>query len=418
MADDGTRTDPSDADHDVLVIGGGPAGSLTAYFLAAEGLDVALVERDEFPRFHIGESMSGEARRILHEAGLADVIDEASFPRKTGTVVYNGTGQSSFYMPVMGRSEQGDLTPSRTWQVERSRFDALLLDRAVQAGVSVRRASAQHPILDGSDPVGVTVSEDDAVADIRARHIVDASGRHAFLSRHGVASRRKTGTWATQTAIFTHVTGTSRDDDYGDDTRIFYAGPDRWAWFIPIGTDLVSIGIVVPNTELRAAGQEPEDFYRTHLSTFHESLSPLVPEVHFAEPVRTAANYSYEIEQFVGPNWLCVGDAHRFVDPIFSFGLTIAVGEAAHASRAVLRSRAGDTSAIAEFGEIAAAASDIVEDLVHAFWARPVAFGVWAHHRHHEDFVDLFAGRIFEHPGSRGLDAIRAVERSDRSVAS
>ena len=139
-----------------------------------------------------------------------------------------------------------------------------------------------------------------------------------------------------QVAIFSQVTGAIRDEgDVRDNTLIFYQKKNHWAWFIPLDKDVVSIGVVTPSEYFTSRKLSKDEFLRQEMQTLNPELARRVQDVQFTEETRGISNYSYWIKKFVGNGFLCVGDSHRFIDPIFSLGLLFATKESEFAATAI-----------------------------------------------------------------------------------
>jgi flavin-dependent dehydrogenase len=400
----------ADVDIDVVIIGGGPGGSTTSLFLEKLGLSSVIVEADPFPRFHIGESMTGEAGAILRRLGLEETMIEMAWPVKHATEVYGAGGQNKFRVPVMARESNG-LKAASTWQVRRSEFDTMLLDRAIERGATLVRGEAVDPILARNGAVtGTTVRlEDRSTTEIAARMVVDASGRGTWASRAGLTGERKRGNYATQTAVFSHVRNAVRDD--GDDcgnTLIFYSSHLHWGWFIPIDNEITSIGIVAPNSYFREFSSDVDGYFAGQLESLNPELKRRIEDAEHVEPVRATANFSYEIPEYVGDGFLCVGDSHRFIDPIFSFGLYISMAEAERAAGAIAEAINNlNPAALNDYLSFADRGQETLQHLVDGFWANPLAFGYMVHHSDYaEDFVDMFAGRIYSEKRSAAYEKL------------
>lgn len=409
---------------DVVIIGGGPAGSVTALQLLKNGIRPVIVERERFPRYHIGESLTGEVGARLRELGLEKELESANYPIKHGVTVYGPNGKSTFWVPVMRRDENGQLHKATTWQVRRDEFDKMLLDTAIERGAILWRAFAETPVVQEGQVLGVRVRHDDGrLEEVETKVVVDASGQSTFLASRGAPTGEKLrGRYDKQVAVFSQVRDTLRDPGDGSgNTMIFYKEKGHWAWFIPLDDDLVSVGIVCQGQYYAEQPLDKTDFLKSELRTLNPELSRRLPNLDFAEDVRSASNYSYHVTQYSGPGFLCVGDSHRFVDPIFSFGVNFAVNEgrlAADEITAFLRGeRASKRNPFEDYQRRTERAQDIIQDLVDVFWDHPLPFAMLVHHhRHREGMIDLFAGRIFTDDvhKSEALQAMRKCKTHGR----
>jgi flavin-dependent dehydrogenase len=283
---------------DVVIIGGGPAGAVTALHLLKSGIQPVIVERERFPRYHIGESLTGEVGARLRELGLEEKLESANYPIKHGVTVYGPNGKSTFWVPVMRRDENGQLQKATTWQVRRNEFDQMLLDEAIQRGAILWNGRAESPLLQDGKVVGVRIRhEGGRVDDVETKVVVDASGQSTFLASRGAPTGEKhRGRYDKQMAVFTQVRGTIRDPGDGSgNTMIFYREKGHWAWFIPLDDDLVSVGIVCSGQYFADQQIDKTDFLKQELRTLNPELSRRLPNLDFAEDVRSASNYSYHV---------------------------------------------------------------------------------------------------------------------------
>lgn len=401
--------------HDAVIIGGGPAGATTALQLLKAGLRPVLLEKKRFPRYHIGESLTGEVGGCLRELGLEHLMHSARYPIKHGVNVYGPRGKEAFWVPVKRRDENKQLQPTTTWQVRRSRFDQALLDVAIERGAELMQCRAIAPLIDKGRVCGVRVrTPTDTTDDLHSKVVIDASGQSTFLASNGaVTGPKERGRYDRQVAVFSQVVGAIRDSgDAAGNTLIFYRQKNHWAWFIPIDDEVVSVGIVTPAKYLNEQKVSNAEFLQRELRALNPELSRRLPDLKFVEGTYTASNFSYHIRKFTGPGFLCVGDSHRFIDPIFSFGVNFAMKEAQFASKAILEnlgreSRTDDP--FRAYEERSERGQDVVQDLVDVFWDRPLPFTVLMHHRHRDGMIDLFAGRMFSDDvlQSEALTALR-----------
>jgi flavin-dependent dehydrogenase len=389
---------------DVLIIGGGPGGTTAAMFLLKEGIKPIIVEQEEFPRFHIGESMTGEAGAVLRRLGLEKAMVEREYPVKHGVRVF---GTSSWFIPVARRDENWQLHIGSTWQVRRSDFDSMMLEEAQKRGAKLVRGTAVKVLQTEDGAVcGITIRKPDGtMEDIATRVVLDCSGMATFLANQKVTGPKYVGSYDKQIAFFAHVKGAIRDSGTSgemakDNTLIFYKKKYHWAWFIPVDKEVVSLGLVVPTAEFTGHKQTPDEFFRSYMPTINPELARRVQDIEYVEKVHVIPNYSYQVRGFCGKGFICVGDAHRFVDPIFSFGISGTLREAEFAMPHVISylkgERQNDANPFDAYQRFVEKGVDNLEDMVDMFWEQPFAFGFFVHERYREQLTDAFAGRIYE----------------------
>jgi flavin-dependent dehydrogenase len=399
---------------EVVIVGGGPAASFTALFLLQRGIKPLIVERDSFPRFHIGESLTGEVGGILRELGLEAELAAHKFPIKHGVTVYGANGTNTFWVPVMRRCHDGDLASTTTWQVRRDEFDQFLLETAVSRGATLVKGDADEVLREDGAVCGLRVKTTDGIEEFRCRVLVDASGQKTFLSNQGVTGPKERGNYEKQVGIFSRVKGALRDPgEASGNTLIFYQNKHHWAWFIPLSDEETSIGVVVPGEHFAESGMSTEDFLAWKLQNLNPALTSRLQEIEFTEPVRTASNYSYHIREFTGPGFLCVGDSHRFTDPIFSFGVFFSANEAKMAATAIrdvlARSAERDADPFAEYEATCDFGQQVIQDVIDFFWEYPLAFQMMAHKSHTDQITDCFAGRVY--PAHQPSEAVLTMRR-------
>jgi flavin-dependent dehydrogenase len=398
----------ADRTTDVLIIGGGPAGSSAALRLLAAGITPIIVEREQFPRFHIGESMTGECGRLVRSMGFEEKMTEAGHPVKHGVSVFGSRGNQDWWVPMSKRTPSGELALSPTYQVRRSVFDKMLLDAAVEQGAVLVPGRAVEPVVsDDGTVLGATIRTDDGTEmTIEATITLDCSGQASFLANKGVTGPKYMGSYDKQIAVFTQVAGYQRDDIEGDpsrqrgNTHIFYTRKFHWAWGIPIDDETTSVGIVIPAEYFRSKKETRDEFVAREIHELNAGLAGRVADSEIVEAAHVIPNYSFQVRKFAGPGYICVGDSHRFVDPIFSFGMFVAIQEAHYAAEAVVGYLAGAGRDSADpFHEYMVAmemAIDILEDTIDTFWENPLAFAFLVHNRYRDQLTDVFSGRIYE----------------------
>jgi FADH2-dependent halogenase len=413
---------------DVLIIGGGPGGSAAAMFLLREGIAPVILEQEPFPRFHIGESLTGESAQVLRRLGLENEMAKREYPIKHGVKVYGTNATNSWYVKVSSRDENWKLYDNITWQVRRSDFDDMMQKEAVNRGATLRRGQAVQALMrDGGGLRGVLVRwPDGTIEEIEAKVTLDCSGQATFLANQKVTGPKYMGSYDKQVAFFSHVKGAIRDsgtsgENAKDNTLILYHHKFHWAWFIPVDSETVSIGLVTPRADFLEKKQTPEEFFRHDLFTINPELNRRIPALDLAEKVHVVPNYSYQVRGFCGKGFICLGDSHRFIDPIFSFGVTVTLREAELAApliRQYLEGKIRETENPFREHQIACEKGiDNLEDMIDLFWEQPFAFATFVHSRYPEEMTDAFAGRIYEseHQPSPAIHAFRKMLKRTRS---
>ncbi|MBM3728851.1 MAG: NAD(P)/FAD-dependent oxidoreductase [Acidobacteria bacterium] len=306
--------------HDAIIIGGGPGGSTTAALLAVRGWRVLLLERERFPRFHIGESLLPYNWPIFEELGVLPELQAAGFPIKTGAQFHLGNGSKSLKLVF----REGRFTEQpKTFQVERSTFDHILLKNAAAKGAEVREAWQVRRFEQLADRVRVEATAPDGAPHmLEARFLVDASGRaNVTGNQEGL---RVIHPALRKIALFGHYTGVALDagEKAGDTVIVRLA--NKWFWLIPISATKVSVGCVLDGAELATAKIPAQELFNQIAAT-----SPVVRErMNSAQLVgdfHTTSDFSYYNRRLTGPRLLRVGDAAGFMDPIFSAGVFLAM---------------------------------------------------------------------------------------------
>jgi flavin-dependent dehydrogenase len=318
----------------------------------------------------------------------------------------------------MGRDSNWELFDQFTWQVRRDVFDKMMLDEAVARGATLIRGKATRPLRNDDGSVrGVQVRMPGGNSmEIESEVLLDCSGQGTFLANAGVTGPKYLGNYDKQIAIFSQVAGAIRDnggsrDTHKDNTLIFYQKKFHWAWFIPLDEEVVSVGVVIPAAYFLGKKESKKDFLVRELHELHPDLKRRIPEIKLVEDVHVIPNYSYQVRRFCGKGFICIGDAHRFIDPIFSFGLYVTMKEAqlvAPVVKAYLEGAHRDAAnPFAEYQLSCEKGADIFEDMIDLFWERPLTFAGFAYRYYKEYIIDIFAGRIFDRQPSPATLAMR-----------
>jgi flavin-dependent dehydrogenase len=309
---------------DVLVIGGGPAGTTCATLLKQKGYKVTLLEKDHHPRFHIGESLLPMNLPILERLGVLDAVKSIGVDKLGAdfSVGNRQIGEQTFYF----KEALGD-SPPQAYEVRRADFDQLLFENCkkngVQAleGMKVRQVEA---IKDGCHRV-TAIDEVGNEQTWETRFLIDASGRDTFMSSKN--GWKKPNPKHASAAIYSHFTGVSRRPGKDQGNISIYWFDSGWIWMIPLQNDIMSIGMVCYPDHLKTRKNSRDEFLMDTLNSLVETKQRM-QGAHSVMPAVATGNYSYISEKMHGPGYLMVGDAFTFIDPVFSSGVYLAMHSA------------------------------------------------------------------------------------------
>ncbi len=387
------------AQYDVVVIGAGPAGSTTAGLVSQAGLKTLLLEREAFPRFHVGESLMPECYWPLQRLGLVERMKESKFVKKRSVQFVAASGKESqpFYF-----TEHDPRECSTTWQVERADFDQLLFDRAGELGADCYDQTRVLDVVFDEDKQAKAVklrTRDGETKTVECKVVVDATGQSSMIAhklglREDLPNLKKAAIWG-------YYKNARRDDGINSGATIIMhtVEKDSWFWFIPLSDDVTSIGCVGDNEYMVKTELSIEDRYQLEISRC-PGLQERLVDAERVGKLHVAKEYSYWTKQHAGEGWVLVGDAFGFIDPIYSSGVYFALTMGDRAANSVIEAFEKNDFSGEQLGSWCdefKAGSQWIRKLVEAFYSKEFSFGKFMaeHPEYKGNLVDILIGRVF-----------------------
>ena len=395
--------------YDTIVIGGGPAGSTAATIIAQQGYRVLLLERDAEPTFKIGESLIPATYWTFKRLGMLDKLRASHFPQKFSVQFFTRTGKATtpFYFFETNPHES-----AVTWQVLRSEFDQMLLDNATEKGVEVRRGVSVRKVLFENDKaIGVAIQgkpstdENNNLETIHGTVIVDSTGQRSLIGRQLGLNTIEPN--LKKASLFTHFEGGHRDGGIDEGATLILQTEEKasWFWSIPLPYNRTSIGVVGDLDYLLQNRREPDGKLNAQ-KIFNEELEkcqPLKQRLEGAKqlfPIQTTKDFSYRASQIAGNNWVLIGDAFGFLDPVYSTGLFLALKSGEMAADVIIEAfRENDFSEtqLGSFGQTFIDGMEAFRKLVYAFYTKEFSFARFLseYPEHLGGIVDILSGDVY-----------------------
>lgn len=418
-------------DFDVCVIGGGPGGSSAASYLARGGMSVRLFEAATFPREHVGESLVPATTPVLIDIGAMEKVEAAGFPKKFGAawtsaadpdISHEGfTGLTHDFRAaevLFNELDQDGVDRDHTFHVDRAKFDHLLLEHAREQGADVHEQTSVTDV-DFSDPALVTLRtrNSEGTSATSCRMVVDASGRKTVLGNQlGI---KESDPVFDQYALHTWFDGLDRlavapDDQQADYIFIhFLPLENTWVWQIPITDTITSVGVVTQREQFQAAGKDREGFFWEAISSRPE-LERALRAAERTKDFKAEGDYSYSMREISGDRFVMIGDAARFVDPIFSSGVSVAMNSARIACEDILVEHANgaryDKQAFTRFAHRLECGVRNWYEFISIYYRLNILFTAFVQDpRYRLDVLKMLQGDVYDDEQPKALAAMREI---------
>jgi flavin-dependent dehydrogenase len=387
------------ASYDVIIIGAGPAGTTAAALLAEKGRRVLVLEKETFPRYHIGESLMPYCWFTLNRLGLIEQMHERAFIKKHSVQFVTPDGRQSqpFYF-----FQHYDHPSAVTWQIERAEFDHMMLDNARAKGAEIREGTPVQRVLrdDAGRVIGVEAKGPDGqLFHVRAPVTIDCSGRDRVATLKEGWSSRDPG--LNKIAIWSYWKGAQRDPGLDEgNTTVAYVEGRGWFWYIPLKDDVISVGVVAEKDYLFKGSKDPAEILAREIEKNAWIRDHLAAGQQFGQYWVTS-EFTYRSRHPATDGLVLAGDAFAFLDPVFSSGVFLALKSGEMVADAVDAAlTAGDTSGarFSAYGETLCRGMENMRKLVYAFYDEGFSFGkmIKAHPDQRGPLTDCLIGDVFD----------------------
>jgi len=387
--------------YDVIVIGGGPAGSTVASILAREGRKVVLFEKERFPRHHIGESLMTDTYLTFERMGLLDKMKASPFVRKYSVQFANPAGKESrpFYFFEALHHES-----AVTWQITRAQFDLMLIEHAAEQGADVHQETQIKRVLfDGDRAYGVeALMTDGTLQTFEAPVVVDATGQSAMLSNK--FGWRVRDPKLKKAVLYSYFKDAHREPDLNGGATLVLRTPlgsNGWFWYIPLENDITSVGVVAdPEYLVKGRGQDLAKIFQEEIDKV-ESVRRRVEGGTRVDKIYSILDYSYRSTHNAGDGFILIGDAYGFLDPIYSSGVLLALKMAELAADRIHDAFANNDFSAARLGQSQEKLDKGIESmrkLVYAFYNEGFSFSQFLrkYPEQRVNIITLLMGNVFK----------------------
>ncbi|HEX6731479.1 MAG TPA: NAD(P)/FAD-dependent oxidoreductase [Pyrinomonadaceae bacterium] len=386
--------------YDVIVVGGGPAGSTVASILSREGRKVVLFEKERFPRHHIGESLMTDTYFTFERMGLLEKLKASPFVRKYSVQFANPAGKESrpFYFFEALHHES-----AVTWQVTRAQFDLMLIEHAADQGADVyQETPIKRVLFEGKRAYGVEALMNGELVRFEAPVVVDATGQTAMLSNK--FGWRVRDPQLKKAVLYSYFKGAHRDPDLNGGATLVLrtpAGSNGWFWYIPLENDITSVGVVAdPEYLVKGRGQDLAKIFHEEIEKV-ESCRKRVENATRVDKIYSIIDYSYRSTNFAGDGFVLIGDAYGFLDPIYSSGVLLALKMAELAADSIHDAFRNNDFSAARLGQYQAKLDNGIESmrkLVYAFYNEGFSFSQFLqkYPEQRVNIITLLMGNVFK----------------------
>jgi len=324
----------------VVIIGAGPSGAVAAALLVRKGHSVLILERQQFPRFSIGESLLAHCLEFIEEAGMLDAVKNAGFQTKNGAAF--GWGERYTWFDFRDKFSEG---PGTTFQVQRATFDKVLADEAEKQGVEIRYQQEVIATDFSTDNPLLTIRDlkDGSIYQVRSRFVLDASGYGRVLAR--LLDLERPSNLPPRKAIFTHIEDRIDNNEFDREKILISIHPEKraiWYWTIPFSNGRCSVGVVGEPALFEDNGEEQIDTLK-RLINEAPNLKRILRNAVWDTPANSMGGYSANVTHLHGKGFALLGNAAEFLDPVFSSGVTIALRSSKLAADVLHRQLNGET---------------------------------------------------------------------------